>query len=295
MKEKLTKIILPFIFISTGFLLTYSFFYWLVFIRLKFFDFNDNIFGFFVPIIISSALIWFYFRKKLRLLDTTDKHREFTLFMSWILLTAPILTFQFYLDRETGEITHLTSVNEILTNKPTMYYSIESSSQHKNKSGLFVAKGYPNRGNEIGIGCYYACPLTNKGDSIYDKNIWIGTMFGDKFSNRVFDDKEEQAKLISKFIDSSVVLYDKYEYKTTFLKRLTNSDERNDYLKAIQQTNLPVNNENLIILREETGNYQSRAGTSLWWTVFFIITSNIVWTLLTIFTKMKIKGKKNAL
>jgi hypothetical protein len=293
MKEKLTKIILPFIFISTGLLLTYSFFYWLVIIRLKLFDFNDSTLGFLFPIIISSALVWFYFRKKLQLLDTTDKHREFTLIMSWILLTAPLFTFQFYLDRETGEITHLTSVNEILTNKPTMYYSIENSSQHKNRSGLFVAKGYPNRGNEIGIGCYYACPLTNEGDSFYDKNIWIGTMFGHKFSNRVFDDKEEQAKLISKFIDSSAVLYDKYEYKTTFLKRLTNSEERNDYLKAIKQSNLPFNKTNLIILREEAGDYQLRAGTSLWWTIFFIITSNIVWTILTIFTKMKIKGKKN--
>lgn len=295
MKEKLTKIILPFFLVSTGFLLTYSSFYWLVFIRLKLVDLNDNIFGFYVPIAISSVLIWFYFRKKLQLLDTTAKHREFTLFLSWILLTAPILTYQFYLNRETGELTHIKSVDEILTNKPTMYYSIESSSQHKNRSGLFVAKGYPDRGNEIGIGCYYACPLTNKGDSIYDNNIWIGTMFGDKFSNRVFDDKAKQAKLITQFIDSSVRLYDKYEYKTTFLKRLSNSDERDNYLKAIQQTNLPYDNENLIILKEETDTYQSRAGTSLWWTVFFIITSNLAWTLLTIFTKLKHNGKKNAL
>jgi hypothetical protein len=113
MKEKLTKIILPFIFISTGFLLTYSSFYWLVFIRLKLVDLNDNIFGFFVPIGVSTVIIWFYFRKKLRLLDTTNKHREFTLFISWILLTAPILTFQFYLERETGELTHLKNVDEI--------------------------------------------------------------------------------------------------------------------------------------------------------------------------------------
>jgi hypothetical protein len=295
MKEKLTKIILPFILISTGFLLTYSSFYWLVYIRLKLVDLNDNIFGFFVPVGISTILIWFYFRKKLRLLATTDKYREFTLFISWILLTAPVLTFQFYLERETGELTQLNNVEEIFNNKPTTYYSIENSLQHKNKSGLYVAKASVDSGNEIGVGCYFACPLTNTDDSTYGKSIWIGTMFGDKFSNRVFDDKEKQAKLISKFIDSSITLYDKYEYKTTFLKRLSNSDERDDYLKSIQQTNIPYDNENLIILKEETGNYQSRAGTSLWWTIFTFITSNITWTLLTIFTKLKHNGKKNAL
>jgi hypothetical protein len=295
MKEKLTKIILPFILISTGFLLIYSTFYWLVFIRLKLIDINDDIFGFFVPIGISTILIWFYFRKKLWLLDTTDKYREFALFITWILLTAPILTFQFYLERKTGELTQLNNIEEILNNKPTMYYSIENSLQHKNKSGLYVAKESVDRGNEIGVGCYFACPLTNPNDSTYNKSIWIGTMFGDKFSNRVFDDKEKQAKLISKFIDSSKTLYDKYQYKTTFLKRLSDSDEKDDYMKAIQQTNIPFDNENLIILNEETGDYQSRAGTSLWWTIFTIITSNITWTLLTIFFKLKRNGKKNAL
>lgn len=295
MKEKLTKIILPFFLISTSFLLTYSSFYWLIFIRLKFIDFSDNIFGFFVPIGISTILIWFYFRKILRLLDTTDKHREFTLFISWILLTAPVLMFQFYLDKETGELTQLKNANEILKNKPTMYYSIDNSFQHKNKTGLYVSKTSVDRGNEIGVGCYFACPLTNTDDSIYSTDIWIGTMFGDKFSNRVFDDKEKQAILISKFIDSSVALYDNYKYKTTFLKRLSNSNERNDYLKAVQQTNLPLDNENLIILKEETGNYQSRAGTSLWWTIFTFATSNIVWTFLTIFTGLKHNGKKNGI
>jgi hypothetical protein len=120
-------------------------------------------------------------------------------------------------------------------------------------------------------------------------------MFGDKFSNRVFDDKERQAKLISKFIDSTVTLYDKYKYKTTFLKRLSNSNDRDYYLKAIQQSNLPFDSENIIILKEETGTYESRAGTSLWWTFFSLIVSNITWTLLTIFTKLKRSGKKNAL
>jgi hypothetical protein len=104
-----------------------------------------------------------------------------------------------------------------------------------------------------------------------------------------------KCKLFSGRDNSSITLYDNYEYKTTFLKRLPNSDERDNYLKAIQQNNIPNDNGNLIILKEETGNYQSRAGTSLWWTIFTFITSNIIWTLLTIFTKLKHNGKKNAL
>lgn len=294
MKEKLKQIILPFILISTGFLVIYCSFYWLVVIQLKFFDFNDKIFGLFIPMGISAFLTWFYFRKKLRLFDTTDKFKEMTLFVSFNLLMLPVLTFLFYLDEETGELTCLKNVDEILNNKPTMYYSIEMSSQHKDKSRLFIGRGYPGRGNEVGIGCYYICPLTNEGDNIHNNNIWIGTMFGEKFSNRLLDDKEKQEKLISQFIDSSAVLYSKYEYKTSFLKRLSNSDVRDDYMKDIQQLSLPHDDDNLIILIECSGDYESRAGASLGWTVFFIISSNVVWVLLTIFVKLK-KTKRNTL
>nr|WP_315151978.1 hypothetical protein [uncultured Flavobacterium sp.] len=284
MKKKLTKIIIPFILISIGFLVTYSLFYWFVFIFLKLADLNDSIFGYYVPIGISATLILFYFRKKLHLLDTTSNHREFTLIVSWILLTAPVVTFQFYLVRELGELTHVKTVDEILTNKPTMYYSIDNSFQHKNKSGLYVEKGLIMRGIDIGVECYFACPLTNSDDSIYKNDIWIGTMLGDKFTKRQ-DGKEK--KLISQFIDASVAIYDKYKYRTKFLKRLSNSNERDDYLKAIEQTNLPFDAEKIIILREETGNYQSKAGTSLRWTGFFLLISNVVWILLTIFKRLK--------
>jgi hypothetical protein len=266
-----------------------------MFIKLKTFEFNDNIFGFFVPIAISALLILLYFRKKLLLLNMSSKHREFTLFISWALLFAPIVTFIFYLERQTGELTQLKSVDEISTNKSTKYYSIESSSQHKDKSGFYIGKGYPDRGREIGIGCYYVCPLTNKGDSIKNNNIWIGTMFGKKFSNRVFDNKEKQAKLISEFIDSSSLLYNKHKFKTSFLTRLQNSDEQEDYLNAVRQANPNLSDGNIIILIEQSGDYQSRAGTSLWWTVFFIISSNLIWTLLTIFSKLKRSRKKNVL
>lgn len=293
MKEKLKIIVVPFILISIGFLMIYSSFYWFVFIRLKLVDLNDDIFGLYVPICISTVLIWFFFRKRLQLLDMTAKHREFTLIVSWVLLVTPVITFLFYLDRQTAEIIHLKNADEILNNRPTMYYSIDNSFQHKNKTGMYVTEAPVGRGNEIGVGCFFVCPLTNTNDNIYKSDIWIGIMFGDQFSNRVLDDKERQAKQISTFIDSSITRYNNYNFKTTFLKRLSKSVERDSYLKAIKQTNIPFDDENLIILREETGDYKSRAGTSLWWTIFTLITSNVVWILLTIFIRLKRKVQKS--
>ncbi len=295
MKEKLIKIIIPYIIISTGFLLIYSLLYWLIFIQLKLIDINESIVFFFVPLGISTILVWFYFRKKLRLIETTVKFRDFTLIITCFLLTGPIWTFQFYLDTRTEELTNLKSVDEISTNKLTKYYSIDSSFQHKDRSGLFVLKTPVNKGKEIGVFCNFTCPISNTSEDLNNNNIWISVVFNEAFSDRVFDNEEKQTQLISNFIDSSIVLYEKHIHKTTYLKRISNSDEASHYLKAIQQTNLPYDNEKLIILKEEKGSFESRAGTSLWWTKFSIITSNLYWILLTIFTKLINAKKKNTL
>lgn len=287
MKEKLLKIIIPFAVVSTSLLLTYSTFYWLIFIQLKLIDINEEIFSFFVPFGIATCLTWFYLRKKLRLLKLSDRYRDFVLFVSWISLSGPILFFLFYLDTETGDLTNLKQPSEIFNTELTKYYSIENSFQLKDNSGLFVSKVSVDRGNEIGIGCYFVCPITNVGDSIGASDIWIGVLFSNKFSNRVFDDKEKQSKLISRFIDSTINVYKKYTYKTSYLKKLSNSNEKDNFIQAIAKTNLPFNSDNVILLKEESGNYATRTGTSLWWTIFTLIASNLIWFMLTMFQDLK--------
>jgi hypothetical protein len=148
-----------------------------------------------------------------------------------------------------------------------------------------VSKSSVDRGNEIGVGCYYISPLVHKEKINHNANqVWIGLLIGEKFSNRFFDDKNKQEQLINNFIDSSQSQFNKHQFETKFLKRMS-IGEIEDYKNGINNTGININN--LVILREEEGTYENRTGTSLHWAITFLIASNIVWFLLTVFERFK--------
>lgn len=216
-----------------------------------------------------------------------EKQYEFTLFISWALLTAPIVTFIFYISTENGTITYLKNTDEIFEKTYTKYYSIKNAKIYKNVSGLFVVKSAVGKGNEVGIGCYFSSPILNKSDSI-DKinNLWIGVLVGEKFSNRVFDDKQKQQNEIDTFIEKAKEEYPKNKVNTNFLVRVTDLDEKKRFVASMETTG-KIFDDDMIILTEAIGSYNDRSRTSLSWTIILFLISNITWILMTIFQKLK--------
>lgn len=282
MKEKLNRIILPYLIISITYFILFSIIYWF---QNTYLEIDDSYFGYWIPIMTSIILVWFVVRKKLKLLIISEKQYSFSLFIFFFLLTAPIITFTFYLNRKNGEMTYLDNPEEIFIKPKTLYYSIQNAKVDKSNYRFSVSKSNVDRGNEIGVGCYYVSPIVNKRKILNGSHkLWMGLLIGKKFSNRVFDNKNEQEKLIFNFIDSSAVQFTKHHFETKFLKRIS-IGEVDDYKEALENTGMNTND--LIILREETGTYETRTGTSLIWTIILLITSNISWFLLTGFEKLK--------
>lgn len=186
---------------------------------------------------------------------------------------------------------YLEDSNDIYKKPQSKYYSIKNVKIDKSISGLFVVKSSVDRGNEIGVGCYFSSPIINKSDSIDQiNNLWIGVLEGEKFSNRVFDDKEKQQNSIQKFVEKAKNEYPEKQVNTAFLVRVTDSDERKWFESSIESTGKTFDDD-VIILKEGIGTYKDRSGTSLTWTIILFIISNLSWTLLTIFQKFKKNGR----
>ncbi|MEJ5051858.1 hypothetical protein WH221_18675 [Chryseobacterium culicis] len=282
MKEKLNRIILPYLITSITYFILFSIIYWF---QNTYLEIDDSYFGYWIPIMTSLILVWFVVRKKLKLLIISEKQYSFSLFIFFFLLTAPIITFTFYLNRKNGEITYLNNPDEIFMKPKTLYYSIQNAEVDKLNYRFSVSKSSVDRGNEIGVGCYYVSPIINKRKTFNESNkLWMGLLIGQKFSNRVFDNKNKQEKLIFNFIDSSEVQFKKHYFETKFLKKMS-IGEVDDYRETLE--NAGINTNDLIILREETGTYETRTGTSLIWTIILLIVSNITWFLFTGFEKFK--------
>lgn len=275
MKEKITKLIIPYFLISIGLIVLFSFN-------------NQNLLSdigiYFIPVILTSLFVLFYLRKKLNLLVISSKHKEFLIVITIILVSAPIYTYNHYIERHNGKLTELKSVNDIWSHNPTMFYSIENAKPLKNKTGIFTNERPANRGNEIVVDCYFACPLYDSLNNFNDNNIWIAKHFNEFFSDRVLDDKAKQANLIASYKLSTIEEYHRYIYQTNFLRRIENDTY---YYNSVLQTNRPFDEKNLIILVEEVGSYETRTGTSLWWTKFLLIISNAFWIFNIIFLKSK--------
>ncbi len=249
---------------------------------------NDNIiFGSVFPALTSGLITYFVLRQRLKLLQVTDKYLQFILLSGWLLMTAPVITYQYYTYFESGKLTELENAYDILDAEHTTFYSIKNTSQRKDMSAMYVTNVHHVKEPVICVNSYFVCPLINSNDSTDIRNVWISFNIGERFSDRVFDDKEKQKRLVKNFVDSTVTVYKNHNFSTNYLKRLSSSTELDGFVHALKKVGLSNDIESAIILKEQNGDYETRTGKSLWWTKFFLLTSNIMWILLTIFPKMK--------
>lgn len=286
MKDRFRKIIIPYIIISILLFLIFSLIFWLFVIKFALIDYDNMIFCNLFPALTSGIFVIFFFKKRVKLLLLTDKYKYLILLISWLLLTAPILTYQFYTYYKNGKLSALENTYDFFDNESSMFYSIQHSSQLKNKSVMYITKEHHMKEPEICVNSFFACPLVNQGDSTDFKNLWIGFSIGEQFSDRVFDDKKDQDRLIKNFIDSTIIVYKEHNFKTNYLKRITSSLEKEGFINAIKSAGIQKNNNNPIVFMEMNGDYKTRTGKSLWWTKFFLLVSNITWILFTSFPKM---------
>lgn len=291
MKTKYLKIYLPFVAFSFGFVGLYTILHWLIIIKLDLIQPTQMIVNFGIPAIISGLFVLFYFRRRIKLLKTGEKSIDFLTYMCWIFLTIPVIIAQFYLVNQQGKLAQIYQPSLIDFKNQTLFYSINSAVTLNKAGGLWVTRTNADKyGNSVWITCYFVCPLVDPVPSDYYKSgkfkTWIGVTFAEKFSNRAFNDKEEQKLKIDKFIDASILKFENYEYQTDYLRNLKYSDQRDDFYSAIERTDIHADKKELLILKEEKGTYNTRAGSSHNWLIGTLFSANIIWFLFIYFSKL---------
>jgi rhomboid protease GluP len=291
MKTKLIKIYLPFVVISFGFAGLYTILHWLIIIKLDLIQPKEIIVNFGIPIVISGLLVLFHFRKRIKLLKLSEKSLDFYTLISWVFFTIPVIIGQTYLENKQGKLTTIEKSSQIDFKNQTLFYSIDNALTLNESGGLWVTRTKADKyGNEIWITCYFACPLCDPPPSNFYGSrkfkTWIGVTFAEKFSNRAFDDKDDQSLIINKFINSCIPKFENYKFQTKYLRNLKYADNRDDFYLAIEQTAIHAEKKQLIILREEKGTYETRTGSSHNWLIGTLISANLIWFLFIFFPKI---------
>ncbi len=284
MIEKLRKLYLPFLILSLVLVTGYTFITWLTVYHLNLFEPKEELLNFFIPMGLSGLFVFLIMRTRIKALGIGEKSRDFWSLIFWLLLTAPMILGQFYIETKSGKLTVVEVPSEIEINKESKYYSIQLFTESKNHGGLWTTRRSANKyGTEIRVTCHFACPIIDKGEYIQTGrkyNNWLGVTFSETMSNRALDDKEQQKIRLNEFIEESIKKYEMYSFNTSYLVNISNSDEKDAFIEAIKRTKIPFDSSSLKILKEEKGDYSTRTKKSHPWMLGTLLGGNLLWLIM---------------
>jgi rhomboid protease GluP len=244
---------------------------WILCIQFSVLNIREEIWNMWIPLIFPWIPITLWLRQRLRVLvfkNDREKGSLFFQFIAWLTLTAMLLISQEYLTTATGRLRAITNIDQINKYKKARYYSIQKFAVLPSFRGGFTDVRTSGKYNEhLDFTTYFVVPIIN--DSLettkaIPKN-WYGIKFGRQISNRISDDKKEQA--YEAFRKECLEKLKQYRYHDLdHFERTPASDDRVGFLKAIEaRIKQPAAGDGFIILTPVRGAYEKRNGHKLAW------------------------------
>lgn len=285
-KDKLYFIFLPLLLCSAAMVVLYTFFHWLLLIKLNLFQIKDFYIEFLFPVAIAILIGSFYLRKRIKLFSNERWH-DFYTFVCIATLVVPTLIAQNYLIKQQGKLIVMDTPDKIDAQQQARYYSIEEAIIPRLLAGAYITRTNADRnGHKIRITVYLVTPLLAR-EEILNKskhNNWIAVTFKKTFSNVIFDNKDIQQKEINEFVNKSIEKFYEYPFNTQYLINLRNDNNWNYYLTAAKKSTHFTGTDNLVILEETNGDYENRMGNQFIWIFYSWLIGCGIWLLITLFS-----------
>ncbi len=240
-QAKIKLIFFPCVILSTGFVLVYTFLNWLLIIKLNLFSLNDNVIEFFIPLVLVITLVIIFLNPRIKLLEFYKGNGNYPFLYNMVavlVVLIPTICAQTYITKATGKITHLNNISEISKYALTKYYTINTYSIDKHNIGFSNAFGVSGKHNEyFNMSIYATLPIRTDRDDTTNKKCycWLGVEYSEQISNSIRPELKDTA--YRDFAKECQRKFDTSNFgKFIYLERVGNSDDKDDYLKAINQS-----------------------------------------------------------
>jgi len=286
LSDKLRLIFKPFVIIAIGFILTYTFLHWLLFIKMGI-PLKEDIIKFWLPFGLPWIPILIWLRPRVKLLHfKNDNAHFFYQFLACAAIFVPTLIAQEYLVTATGKLTELNSITELNHFAPTKYYTLKSYFIDKEKLGIYSAFDVSGKNNEsFNMHIYVAMPIfeSEKDTSTNEPLAWYGVKYRKTISNRL-EQNEKEAEY-QEFANESQRDFDnKNISEFAYLDRIGNSDDRDGYIEAIKQNPIYKPNETIFVGVNEP--FEARNGKKLEWIFGSLFIGLFVWLIALLIPKI---------
>ena len=239
--KKIKLLFFPYLLVVLGFVIGYSFLHWLLFIKLEVYPLNETIYKFIVPFIGVFLVTHFWLKPKFEILNLKTKRgtwADFYWYISSLLIVAPTLMAQFYVQTVTGNLVPLENITQITKEKKQKYYTLQNKYIDKKNIGVqthFVVSGKNNASLIMHI--YVAQPIFEKIEDTSQKKCvaWLGLEYQESISN--FLEQKEKEDLYEKFANECEKDFDSIKTdQFIYLERVSPSDDLNEYINALKRS-----------------------------------------------------------
>ena len=166
---KLRIVYLPYVFLSIGLILAYTFLNWLLFINLQLFQITEESRNLWIPLILAILVLFIWYRPIVKLLRFKDKNRDpatgITLLAAFSVI-APMLITQAWLSTASGKLSNLNSVSEIGHAKQTRYYRFKDYEIDNQRNWDYSLRTVSGKNNQyLDFSLYIVCAIYDKGQT----------------------------------------------------------------------------------------------------------------------------------
>jgi rhomboid protease GluP len=298
--DRVKLIFVPFLLISIGFTLIYSFLHWLCLITLEL-PVNEEVVNFWLVFALPWIPILIWLRPGIRLLRLKTKKGDapgFYYFMAAVAIIVPAMIAQEYLITATGRLTSIENVSEISSHPLTKYYELKSHFIDKRHIGVYRRAAAGGKNNEyLNFYIDVACPILTgayRADTNATPGAWLCYEFNKQVSNHLSDQQKElEYKAFGAAADSEYKQknFDQFVY----LDRIGTNDKRRAYIKAIQSKISDI--QKPVILEAVNEPFEARNGKKLEWIFLTFVIGASVWFFMILIPKVNtqelMKRKEN--
>jgi rhomboid protease GluP len=268
---RIRRYFVPYLNISLGFILIYTFLHWLLIVQLKLVTPPDWVACIALPVLLCGIFVLTGLKIRMKLPATYLKsgikmvRRYFAMMAAAICL--PLIFVQQYMITATGKLTVLQTIDQVNTYPPARYYTVAEHFFDKAHAVIHSHTG-PGQAeaDNLLLEIYVACPIYNHPAENNAGGVpfcWLGTRYETFVTDNTKDNKSNREA--QAFLEKVQQQYkDKDLSAFTYLERVDNDGASyRHYLKPI--TAAGVSKEPPVVLFEARYTpFAARSGHQLW-------------------------------
>ncbi len=267
---KLKHILPTFFIIALSTIVGLLLFRWLFVIQFDIIDLKEEVWCLWLPMGLPWIPLLIWLRPRFRILTfkkDNENGRFFFQFLSAGTIIACLLVSQNYLTTAAGRLQKLSTINDIEKVEKSRYYELTNFSVANYYGGSYTDFRTSGKYNQyLNFEIFFVTPIvTDTSESIADiPKHWYGVKYQEQISNKISN--EEKDRKYKEFYDECIQKMNNYNFHSLdHFERTPKSDDRINFLKAIEARIKQPTDESFIVLEPIQETYESRNGNKFAW------------------------------